>query len=147
MSPGVTTGPNVEPDPLQAEILADGRVTLSEMERALLAVVSCVKAEGFDAELTTFDITSGHTFSVLSPNGDDAAADRALTSCEQTMLSGLMAPFVRDNGPSQSEIARRNRQILACLKKAGYDVNGLDVAEASSRVDALAFATCDAASS
>lgn len=104
-SPVVTTVPTSTPDPLQAEILADGRVTMAEMERALLAVVSCVKAKGFNAELTRFDLASGHTLSASSPSGDNAAANRTLTTCDQNVLSGVLGPFVRDNVPGRSEIS------------------------------------------
>jgi hypothetical protein len=145
-APGVTAAPHSDPDPLQAEILADGTVTMGEMERALLAVVSCVKADGFEARLDRFDLQHGHSFTVSSADGDNASADRSLMACEDRMLSGVIGPFVRDNGPSQTEIEAKGRRTLQCLAADGYDVEGLDVSEAAEIVDPFAFARCDAGS-
>jgi hypothetical protein len=119
---------------------------MAEMERALLAVVPCVKADGFEAKLDRFDVEHGHSFTVSSPDGDNASADRSLMSCEERMLSGVIGPFVRDNGPSQTEIEAKNKRTLRCLADAGYDVEDLDITEASERVDPFAFANCDAGS-
>jgi hypothetical protein len=45
--------PGVDPDPLQAAILADDEVSGEEMKSALLAVVQCARAEGLSASSTS----------------------------------------------------------------------------------------------
>src|SRR5687768_16794653 len=73
---------DVPPDPLQAEILEDGEVSPSEMERALLAVVSCVTDQGFAAELESFDEDGYDFFVGTAPDGSTDASAAALDECQ-----------------------------------------------------------------
>lgn len=140
---GVTTIPDVTPDPLQAELLADGKVSVPEMERALLAVVSCVKSRGFEAELTSFDGEGGSSFFVQDPNGDHDRASDALTECRQRFLSEVEGQFQREHGPSQREIEAEQQEVSDCLAGKGYDVKGRSYDEVTEGVDLFDLAECD----
>jgi hypothetical protein len=139
----VTTLPPVRPDPLQAEVLADGEVTPSEMERALLAVVSCVEAAGFAAELTEFSPADGYAFRTHNEASQDDAASQALDRCQQAFLSEIDEPFRLQHGPTQEEIMAEQEAKRRCLLDRGYDAEVIDGPDMLSHVDMDDLIACD----
>ena len=147
--PRVTTLPTVPSDSLQAEILADGEVSNAEMERALLAVVACVRDGGYRAELTGFVPGDGWTFEVGAESAEEAdRAEARFTLCSARFLSDVEAIYLAANSLTEAEIEQRNRAILECLAAEGLDVEGMSsvgefLVEALDDEALGAFARCE----
>lgn len=123
-NPTVTTVPNADPDPLQQELLADGALSHAEMERALLAVVSCVREGGFTADLVEFvhgegwslDISGGPT------GGQTDKAEARFNDCSARLLSDVEVAYLMQHRPTKREIEAANAEMLDCFKAEGFVV-------------------------
>ncbi len=121
-----TTLPPAPRDPLQDEILADGVVTPAEMERALLAVVECVRDAGFSAELIEFDPAGSWGLEVSG--GTEAGTDQAEARwqyCSVSLTSEVETVFMRDHVPSEADRAQQEAAVVACVRALGYEVDDL----------------------
>ena len=112
----------IEPDPMQAEILADGEVSHAEMERALLAEVACINSRGFEARLEEFTPGEGHG---LWADAGTAAAqdelDRVSDECHHKTVSQVAEVYSEQHGPSEQEAQAQHQRFLDCLVGRGYD--------------------------
>lgn len=127
-SPSMTTRPSVDPDPLAEEILSDGSVTDAEMERALLAVVECVRAAGFNAELVDFRPRIGWSLQVSSPDLDMVElADDQQDLCSARFVDSISDPYFAEHGLSEAERTARNGILLSCLVEKDNDLAGMTV--------------------
>jgi len=144
-SPGVTAvGVDAQRDPLQDELLADGAVSTAEMERALLAVVTCVQQSGHSAELVEFNEDGGGQFQTSGATTEEAdAAEAALDRCRAEILSDVQPAYNLEHAPSEQEIQEHREKVVDCLVGMGHDVAGLSANEASELVPLPDYIACD----
>ncbi len=139
----MTSRPQVAPDVLVTDILADGQVTHAEMERALLATVECVRDAGYDVELNYFRPGIGWSFGLM---GDDPstveAADAEKERCYSRFVAGVSDQYFAQHGLSESERASWERTLLECLREEGNDVDGREVSEVLSDPSITGIARC-----
>jgi hypothetical protein len=108
------------------------------MRLILEATMACIRDAGFDASLDSFERGGG--WSVTYGNGSDAAAAR----CEAELLHHVDLLYGEQHGPSDEEIARRDRASIECLRARGYDLPaGTSLGNASRVVDPFDFAACE----
>ena len=113
---------------LQVEILADGVITASEYERAVLATQECVEQVGWktdDLELGIDGFTL--SFAVVWTTDKDALreaqlsfeADEAFTRCAGDYLDQVEVAYIESQAPTGSERVEKERGLVSCLVAAG----------------------------
>jgi len=125
--PIVTTLPSAVADPIQAEVLADGSVTHSEMERVLLAVAACVREEGYFAEMSNFVHGEGWSFEISGGDSSEETdrAEERFNTCSAQLMSSVEPAYWTEWAPTQQEVLAREQEVLGCLSDNGFDVEGM----------------------
>lgn len=107
-------------------MLADGRVTRAEHERALAATVACAKAAGLQVDVnrkTDRVIEIGFGSGAYLPGESDAAYtkrfDAAMDQCNHEYWDDIDTVFLRDSAPSEQQRADALAQLSACEVRNG----------------------------
>ena len=144
LSPLVTVGLDAEAHPLQEEILSDGFVSHAEMERALVAVVSCVSDEGFTVTLADFSPGRGWQFAMEAASEEVMdAVDRTYEYCYRHMLSHVEARYLEQHTPTASELAEEHQRMVECLQDYGYDLGEIPIEQLALEVAPEDMLACD----
>lgn len=78
----------------QRQLLEDGELTFSEYERAVRGFVSCLEAQGYEANHVEIDEDAGFTITVAWPEGIDPATSEAeRDGCEEEYISAVELAF------------------------------------------------------
>ncbi len=151
--PTVTVGLAPVSDPSQTKILADGSVSHEEMEQALMAVVECLRASGYDASLAEFRPRAGYRIELNAPTDTaetQEAQDADYARCEATYLGFVLDAYSREHRPSRDEVDARNRDLAECLggleddKVTGADLEDI-ILELRVKAGEALFSACDEA--
>ena len=115
----------------QADLLADGRLTFSEYEKAIFGAVRCEEAAGFKIlaypeqgkpgrpgpELTA---RGEYQYLPIPPDdGDQANLRAALAGCESEYVSVLRPMWADHVAPTQSDMQAARDDIARCLRSHG----------------------------
>lgn len=142
--PTVTTLGHAVNDPIQAQVLADGRVTHAEMRQVLDAVVSCFEADGLDAKLEEFRPGRGWSLSVETAKGEEAARVAPRDAyCSARILSEVEHVYFDAHRLSPEQLKERSDEITRCLIERGNDIQGIPLAEAVLQPDLLGYEECE----
>ena len=124
----------------QQQILADGKVTFDEYERAVLAMVACAKEAGFAPQEEPKPDRRGVYYLSFAQDlaGADEArreeASNAIRQCYRTYFTTVQDAFRRQVAPSESELQRARNDLGACLRD-----NGIAAPERPSSADWSAY--------
>lgn len=98
--------------PTPQQILADEVVTLLAYQQAGQAVVNCMTALGFDAEME-LDGRGTPSFTVGSAVGSDAA----LETCHQRHVGDVELAWADQNAPEPEQEAMFYNAVVTCVEK------------------------------
>jgi hypothetical protein len=130
-------------DQFQAEILADDDVTDSEMARALEANAECLREQGMEAEVESFDPVRGEwSQSFSNPRGDISSLQRAQEECEARYLSVVEGRHIELTAPSEEQEQRQMGEFIACLTDRDLVVKSRDYGAIMNEVPLADFVTC-----
>lgn len=117
---------------LAHSVLADGQITDEEYAEVASDFVSCMKAKGFDVQLTGRE---DGTFAVTN-SADQKAQQPALTACDTAfgVVGELKAEMARD--PQNLD---ENTIVAACLVKAGVVPKSYTAAKYASELETQTF--------
>lgn len=121
--------PNVEPDPSQAEVLADGSVSAEEYRDTIDRFVACLAAGGVEALLTydnDFQVVAGYSGPAVRM-GD---LDEVEPECRARYLDAVDAAASDEHSwEILLDHAEDVAGLRACLRSRGHDVDGLAESE------------------
>ncbi|VAW09650.1 hypothetical protein MNBD_ACTINO02-2507 [hydrothermal vent metagenome] len=109
----------------QAAAVADGTVTESEFERAILALVACLEESG--VEVTDFSTKAGSwSIAYASVDEESLQEDAIYLDCYSTHVQDVESYYFAERQPSAEEDAVQHEVdrtfMIGCLQRAGVDV-------------------------
>ncbi len=106
----------------QAQILADGAVSDSEFEQALLGLVACLGNSGLD--VTELDIGPTEWSLAYRSGFDDPTKDEAAYgTCYETHVEHVEAHYLADRQPTAEEREATRTAMIECLREANIEVH------------------------
>jgi len=139
-APPVTRAPQLaEPSGALLASLADGEVTVGEMEAAYRAYLQCLVARGASGEYA-FDLSIGAgiglSINVEGDGPEGVLTERAMFFCQQRHVGNLEAVYSEQHPPGAEEEARGLETMQACLDETGITLTGESVEELVAAIDA-----------
>lgn len=129
-------GPDVGGRALQAEVFADGIVTADEYERAMVAMVQCMREEGFDvlgplrypegALSISPGIDPRYRLGVVArnvPAAEEGRWSEVSGRCQAQWSYAIEQVYLRQFNPTQDEIRAWLERAWACAKEKGLPLS------------------------
>ena len=129
-------GPDVGGRALQQEVFADGKVTADEYERAMVAMVQCMREEGFDVLgplrypegplAISPGIDPRHRLGVLArdvPAAEEGRWSEVSGRCQAQWSYAIEQVYLRQFNPTQDEIRAWLERAWACSKEKGLPLS------------------------
>lgn len=135
----------------EREILLDGIVTAAEYQQAVFATLQCAEEHGI-----------GHTEPQLSHDGrrapryeftvgpwpeeEDEKYTKLYKACVDEFLYGVLAAWMQQEGPSESQMAKGKDEVVVCMNEHGLQFPDFAAFEAAastlSREQMAIFGNC-----
>ena len=116
--------------PDQAELLADGELTLAEYENAFLALVACLEDRGIRVIDTEFVDSRGFNYSTMDPDTPEGQAkfDSDHNVCRSQHFDDIALAWAYINADPDADAAFYEA-VADCVRGEGVDVSGTSPAE------------------
>ena len=128
----------------QRSALADGEVTVSELEAGFDRVVRCMEARGVDLIGSSLTVEAGVVRTEIGY--DNGAANEAVEDdCKEEHFVDMYSAYAVANAPSPDEQRDFAQRVVACAEQEGVDVSRYSAGEAPSAIQTQhpdVYATC-----